>query len=92
MFRSYLIENLIDIIWRFYVYEGIAIFLYSWESMEVLYEMFTGLHHTLSFFAFPEEITMFLHNIEYLSENWFIVPRKKTPRISERSTTNHESV
>lgn len=74
------------------MHECISIFLHSWESMEVLNKVFSGFHHTFSFFAFPEEITMFLHNIEYFSENWFIAPRKKTPRITKTCSTNHKSI
>ncbi len=74
------------------MYQCITILFYSWESMEILYEMFSCFHHSFSFFAFPEKVAMFLHRIEDFSENWFIVSREKTPRITKAGSTDHKTI
>jgi hypothetical protein len=72
--------------------ERAAIFLDSWESMEILYEMFACLHHPVSSLHFPEEIAVLSHRREYLIECWLIVAREETPRIAERCSPNHKSI
>lgn len=92
VFDSYFFENSSDIILRFYMYECWAVFFDTRESVEVLYKMFSCFHHSFSCLTIPEESPMFIHYIEYLTECWFIVSRKKTPRIPKWCSSNHKSI
>ena len=74
------------------LHERAAIFLDSWESMEVLHEMLASLHHTVTSLHLPEEITVFSHRCQYLIKSWLIVVREESPRITKACSPNHESV
>ena len=87
-----LLENERDIFWFFDMNETCSILLHSRKSMEVLYEMLACLHHSFSFFPFPEQVSMLLHGLEDLTECRFIIPREKTPRIAEARSSDHEAI
>lgn len=92
VFPSYTIEYCMDIVRGLDMYELSSVFFYSWETMEVLHEVFACFHHSLSLFPLPEEISMCTHRIEYLSECWLIVSREKTPWIPKGCTSDHKSI
>jgi hypothetical protein len=72
--------------------ERAPVFLHARESMEILYEMFACLHHTVASLHLPEEITMFSHSREDLIESWLVVPREETPRVAETCSPYHKSI
>ena len=80
------------IVYGFDVNEFCSIFFYSWETMQVLYEVFPCFHHSFSFFRLPEKFSMKHHSVEYFSECWLIVSRKKAPWITEACSSHHKSI
>lgn len=89
---SYPIDHGIYIVIRFDLDERAAIFLDSWESMEILDEMLACFHHSMSSLYLPEEITVFSHHREYLIECWLVVARKKTPRVTKARSPDHKPI
>lgn len=92
MSLSYRIDHTIYILRTLDLYKLTTIFLHSRESMEILDEVLASLHHPMSSLHLPKEFTMFYHGREDLIECRSIVFGKKTPRVTERCTTNHKSV
>ena len=86
------IDHCIYILIGLDLYERTAIFLDSWESVEVLHEVLASLHHTMASFYLPEEITVFSHRCEDLIKSWLIVAREESPRVAKACSPNHESV
>jgi hypothetical protein len=74
------------------LHELTAVFLHSRESVEILDEMLASLHHPMSSLHLPEEITMFYHRREDLIECGYIVPREKTPRVTETRSSYHKTI
>jgi hypothetical protein len=89
---SDLLENPKDIIDGLDMDEARSVLLDSWESMEILNEVFSSFHHTFAFFPLPEESPVFFHRIEDLTESWLIVSWEKTPWIPEACSTDHEAI
>ena len=92
MIISYSIQDFRNILGVFHMDELTAIFLHSWETMEVLDEVFSSLHHPFSIFPLPEEVSMTLHRIEDFPESGFDIAGKETPGIAEACSSDHESV
>ncbi len=92
MIEFYFFENRIYVFRIFYMYKARSIVFHSWESMEVLDEMFTCFHHSFSLFPLPEKVSMFFHSFEYFSESWLISSWKKTPRISKACPPYHKPI
>ena len=89
---SDLIQHFLDIFYWLDMYETWSVFLHSWESMEILNEMFPCFHHPFAILPFPEESPMLCHRLEDLTQSRFIIIRQETPWIPERCTSDHKAI
>ena len=92
MILSDSVEYGVYILIGLYLDERAAIFLDSWESVEILYEVLASLHHTVASLHLPEQITVFSHGCEDFIESWLIVAREKSPRVTETCPSNHKTI
>lgn len=92
MFESDAGSDLVDIIEFFDVDELGAVFFDSGESVEVLDKVLADLEGSLCTFGFDEQSSMELHDFENLGEGRATTVFEEAPRISETSTSDHESI
>lgn len=83
MVTAYILGNCVHIIKSGSVDESCSIVFYTWETMQILYQMLADFKSSFWPLGLYEESCVELHNLQDLLERWSVTIREEAPRISK---------